>query len=877
MDGTIRAPPRLRQKGLIPMSDDNDLELKIGADASGVAPAAAETNSQVNSIADNVGALAAGMKAMGASAVTAFQESSAAAKENLAAVKEAAEGITEMREMLSGFGEAMMAAFAVEEITEFVSKMGEASEKTIHIAETFGLTAKEVQKMNAEAALFGVPADAMTTAMMRADKSFATAKEGSKAAGAAFKEAGVDINHGYSQTQLLSAALDGLSKMDAGPAKVAAAMAIFGKNIQEIGPLINLTKEQIEEADATIAAYGAVNDVAAMKGLALAESLNVSKVAGKGIANVFTDAMAPAFQSIVEGCNELAKGFIQSYNTGGTAKTVMDALTWTVKALADVVGLAGLLIVDSFKAVDAAAYVIEAGFDALGALVTGVCHTMMDSFRSFGDVARDALTFNWGAISGDITSGATRVAADVANTAKEMGKAAAENFKKGADEWESTNADASNYEAWSKKLWGGGDKPKEGPKEGTGTTDQDPSAAPKAGGGGHGKAKGKPPTIDTPDDSIDFSADIAAWTDATKQKIGLISDQEAAQKKASADQIAGVEDAQKRGVISAQQANDQIDAIILQQRDDAIAAAMAIRDARIAADQKTMAFSDSSSADFKRAQHDMTQAAIDFEKARSAADSTANSQLVTAARKTADEIQAAWQKSISGVVSAFGSGVEGMINGTGSLRQAMLKVGQDIESSMFRAVESMVTNWATGEMVKTGLSGAGAAQRGAIETTASLQSKMLSFETAEKDIFNAAAKAAANAYAAMAGIPIIGPELGAVAAAVTFSAVEGFGNIASAAGGYDIPSGINPLVQTHANEMILPAHIANPMRSLLQGVEQTGGIGGGGETHNHNYNPVLNISAVDHRGVQAFFDQHADKLFNTINAKVRGGAKIAGV
>jgi len=207
----------------------------------------------------------------------------------------------------------------------------------------------------------------------------------------------------------------------------------------------------------------------------------------------------------------------------------------------------------------------------------------------------------------------------------------------------------------------------------------------------------------------------------------------------------------------------------------------------------------------------------------------------------------------------------------------MLKVGQDIESSMFRAVESMVTNWATGEMVKTGLSGAGAAQRGAIETTASLQSKMLSFETAEKDIFNAAAKAAANAYAAMAGIPIIGPELGAVAAAVTFSAVEGFGNIASAAGGYDIPSGINPLVQTHANEMILPAHIANPMRSLLQGVEQTGGIGGGGETHNHNYNPVLNISAVDHRGVQAFFDQHADKLFNTINAKVRGGAKIAGV
>ena len=39
----------------------------------------------------------------------------------------------------------------------------------------------------------------------------------------------------------------------------------------------------------------------------------------------------------------------------------------------------------------------------------------------------------------------------------------------------------------------------------------------------------------------------------------------------------------------------------------------------------------------------------------------------------------------------------------------------------------------------------------------------------------------------------------------------------SAAGGYDIPSGINPIVQTHAREMILPAHLADAVRSMTGG------------------------------------------------------------
>jgi hypothetical protein len=79
--------------------------------------------------------------------------------------------------------------------------------------------------------------------------------------------------------------------------------------------------------------------------------------------------------------------------------------------------------------------------------------------------------------------------------------------------------------------------------------------------------------------------------------------------------------------------------------------------------------------------------------------------------------------------------------------------------------------------------------------------------------------AAANAFASTAAIPYIGPELAPEAAALAYGATMGWaaglgGAVASAAGGYDIPAGINPVVQTHAQEMILPAPLANKIRDM---------------------------------------------------------------
>src|SRR4029077_6432553 len=77
-------------------------------------------------------------------------------------------------------------------------------------------------------------------------------------------------------------------------------------------------------------------------------------------------------------------------------------------------------------------------------------------------------------------------------------------------------------------------------------------------------------------------------------------------------------------------------------------------------------------------------------------------------------------------------------------------------------------------------------------------------------IQSAAGTGAADAYKAVVGIPYIGPFIAPAAAAVAYAGISAF----SAAGGFDIPPGVNPLTQLHASEMVLPANLAQGVRNM---------------------------------------------------------------
>jgi hypothetical protein len=236
----------------------------------------------------------------------------------------------------------------------------------------------------------------------------------------------------------------------------------------------------------------------------------------------------------------------------------------------------------------------------------------------------------------------------------------------------------------------------------------------------------------------------------------------------------------------------------------------------------------------------------------------ANQKVAASAKNAADQYSAVWRKTVTSVVDTFGDGLLRMARGTESFHQVGLKVAESVETVFVKSIERTVVSHVLGETTKaastaagqtaqTAATAAGGAARAATEQAGQSESLALDLTATLKKVTNAAVSAAAAAFHAYADIPVVGPALGAAAAAATFVAVEAFGALASAEGGYDIGDE-NPLVQAHAREMILPASIAEPLRGMIAaggagaaGAASGGASRAGGDTHNWN------IQALDSR------------------------------
>ena len=200
--------------------------------------------------------------------------------------------------------------------------------------------------------------------------------------------------------------------------------------------------------------------------------------------------------------------------------------------------------------------------------------------------------------------------------------------------------------------------------------------------------------------------------------------------------------------------------------------------------------------------------------------------------KEALEQKKTWDKFLSPVTSAMNTAVQGIIQGTTTLKDAMANIAQSILTSMVNMFTQMAMSAIQNQIM------------------ASMGIKTTKQAEAQTVVGSNAAEAASGAASAEASIPYVGPILAAAAAAAMMAMCMGFLS-ASAAGGYDIPAGVNPVVQAHAEEMILPSDLANKVRGMTDG-----GKGGGATYHTHNYT----IQAWDRRDVGRFLKDNSKAL-----------------
>lgn len=181
-----------------------------------------------------------------------------------------------------------------------------------------------------------------------------------------------------------------------------------------------------------------------------------------------------------------------------------------------------------------------------------------------------------------------------------------------------------------------------------------------------------------------------------------------------------------------------------------------------------------------------------------------------------------WRQIGDAITNSFSTAIKGVMMGTQTLTQAMRNMAQ----SVLLALIDMGVKWVAQQAIN-------AAIGLAIGKTA-----------AESTITGNAAIAASGAAASVAAIPFVGWIMAPGVAAETFAATEAWTAVAAAAGGMDVPSGVNPVTQLHQEEMVLPASIANPLRDMVAGG------GSSGDVHLHVHSP-------DVKGVKDWFTSNS--------------------
>jgi len=228
---------------------------------------------------------------------------------------------------------------------------------------------------------------------------------------------------------------------------------------------------------------------------------------------------------------------------------------------------------------------------------------------------------------------------------------------------------------------------------------------------------------------------------------------------------------------------------------------------------------------------------------------------------TVKESAKKWTDLFKTIKDGFASSIGDFIVGTKNFASAMKGIYTSIQGAFSTMIGKAVVDWGAGELAKLGISEAFSSLLIALHLKSAAEETTISAATTVPIVTDNAIKAGSGAAASQAGIPIIGPALAAAAFAATIAMV--MGGLHSASGGYDIPSGINPLTQLHQNEMVLPARYADVIRGMSGNNSNNGGGGNnGGDIHVH-------IHAMDGPSVRKVLMDNGGALQDSLKHQLR--------
>ncbi|MDF2948159.1 MAG: tail tape measure protein core region [Sedimentibacter sp.] len=179
------------------------------------------------------------------------------------------------------------------------SKTADAMGAIDDSAQKAGVSAEEFQKYSYAAKLSGMETATLEGAMIKAQKSFADASEGSKTASEAFSRLGLDVSS-MTSDGAFDAAIMALADIEDTTERNAIANDIFGKSYAELAPMLNGGSEGIKALkDEAVKLGGVMSNEAVSAGAEFGDAIDKAKTMANGLFMELGTSLIPIFMQLL--------------------------------------------------------------------------------------------------------------------------------------------------------------------------------------------------------------------------------------------------------------------------------------------------------------------------------------------------------------------------------------------------------------------------------------------------------------------------------------------------------------------------------------------------------------------------------------------------
>lgn len=841
------------------MADDLNLAVAFGAETEALDAGTAKAIQDVKAFEKAIDELKGKLDEMTGAISTGFSQMADAMKPPQKEIKDTNKEAGLLETGFARLAAAAVAAFSINMAVNWAQQMGAMAEDLSNLSQRLGINVSELSAWQVVANNAGISAQSMTTAVQAMSRQIDAARGGSEEASLAFQVLGVDIDSTASNSDRLIQIADAFKSMPDGPEKTALAMQVLGRSGAELIPVFNKGSEAIQEEMAVALETG----VALSEGF-VATALTVDDAFDR-VGNATAALSQRMFEDLAPVLADLANGFAQwmvdmqgAEGAIGPLDALITTLSVALKALGVIIGAVGVVINDVWTA---ALLVLIPPLALLRALIISISRALQGDFGGAMDAWGEEINNAVNAMGAQVEN-AKRVRA---NYSEFLGETLGVTDKNKPGELGGATPDEAGMarlealkEAQAKAAAA------RAAAEAARRKREMEAAAREAERLAREVASAQIAALDRQQNKVE--EDFAAWNDLQFQKMEIVrqvygedsrqyqqmlAEQEEAQQEAlqrqqnllfiaadSQRDVMGIKLQADRDTASArlQIERDRIAQMrllgqISEQEEIAALGAMEQREIEMERRLQTNLFNlemeslrqSLGALDLKVEERARINAEIERLQAEHNAkmaglDASAAVQASSTQAQTAQSVLASWQRITQPVGQALGGMFQNLYNGTMSFKDALLQGLDQILFSFVNMGIQMAADWAAQQLMMSAATTAGVATRTAAEATGAATTQAISAETALMQIANNAWVAASGAYAALAGIPIIGPVLAPAAAIAAIGAVLAFaGNIFSAEGGWGQVPKDGMMTKLHENEMVLPAQYANPLRQMLTG------------------------------------------------------------